>query len=157
MQEFEFTSRITGAPYASLVRELSNGVDRVGFIIRPRVAVSDRANQLILELSHEILSDTQKDRWPGTVLVGHEARVIEFRPIAAVLDKLLSVSDGFWDWMQPSLPEDLFFIKNDIAVLTSIAHEHFGLIRAERPTATMIDLINRGKMRQRQPRKPPAT
>lgn len=155
MREFEFTSRITGAPYASLVRELSIGADRVGFIIRPSVVVSDEAKKLIADLSEEVLADTEKDRWPGTILFGHQARVIELRPSATVFDRLLAASNGFWDWMQPALPEDLFIIKKEIAILTTIAHEHFGLIRIESPTATMAHLIERGKMLLRKRKNPP--
>jgi hypothetical protein len=79
--------------------------------------------------------------------------VIELKPTENVLDKLLAVSDCFWDWMQPNLPEDLFIMKQGLAVLTTSANEHFGVVRVELPTSTMSMLLRVGKMVKRKSKK----
>ena len=70
----------------------------------------------------------RRDRWPGTVLVGHYASVITYRASPEALATLLEPGSLF-AWRSPAYPEDLSFSSDRNSVcLATVSHEATGWI-----------------------------
>lgn len=73
-----------------------------------------------LEISREVVTS-----WPGTKLGGGDTAImIRLLSDRRFLDWALSVTNGLYDWVDPSPLEDVGFLRTDRTVwLASIAHE----------------------------------
>lgn len=61
--------------------------------------------------------------WPGTTLLASSATINYYRVNSKLIERLGEVSNSFFDWMQPKLPEDLGFLKDNKEWLINTAHE----------------------------------
>ena len=62
--------------------------------------------------------------WPGTLLLGHSARLYIFDVTPESIDALCEAVAGLFGWLGPEEPEDLSFYRRDGGVLLeSIGHE----------------------------------
>jgi hypothetical protein len=69
------------------------------------------------------LRQVKRDRWPGTILVGHYASVVTYRTAPEALPTLLEPGSLF-AWRAPAYPEDLSFSTDPGAVcLATVSHE----------------------------------
>ena len=119
---------VINEPRGNLLRRLLRAVAEHSssaiLVLRDDLGVSDTAISLLSALEPHVIERRRSASWPGTTLLNEEATTIRFRPIAPVLDQLLSVAEGLYEWQQPALPEDLAFLREDgTALLASISHE----------------------------------
>jgi hypothetical protein len=114
-------------PRGDVLRRLMGAVAALStssiLVIRDELGLSDTAMSLLSALEPHLVERQRSSSWPGTSLLDEKATVIRFLH-SAVLDQLLSAAEGLYEWQQPSLPEDLAFLRDDgTALLASISHE----------------------------------
>ena len=94
-------------------------------VVRDDLGLSEAGQALLARLEFQLLERKRGSSWPGTTLIGHEATILRFALGEGVLDELAAAAGGLFRWQQPTLPEDLAFIRSDgTAILSSICHEH---------------------------------
>ncbi len=121
---FDVISEPRGDLLRRLIRAVAERSSSVMVVLRDDLGVSETASSLLARLEPHVIERRRSSSWPGTTLLDEDATTIRFRPVAPVLDQILSAADGLYEWQQPSLPEDLAFLRDDgTAILASISHE----------------------------------
>ena len=108
--------------YSKLLREMLTNADSFSFVVRDGMGLNESGKKIIEDLKSHLIEATRSSEWPGTKLINHTALVSKYRLNEESI-KSLSRVKGLFDWMQPDLPEDLTFYKNDKPIFVSIAHE----------------------------------
>ncbi|MBN8730015.1 MAG: hypothetical protein J0L64_05690 [Acidobacteria bacterium] len=86
--------------------------------------------------------------WPGTLLLGHSARLYVFDVKPESIGILCDAVAGLFGWLAPEEPEDLAFYRSDGGLLLeSIAHEadarvHLSRDEWENLPATLKGFLN---------------
>lgn len=94
-------------------------------VVRPELGLSIKAKGLLQDLSLFLLKKESASSWPGTTLFEKVAELYYFRLESASLQLLKKACSGLYSWLQPALPEDLCFLRqNGEAWLITISHEH---------------------------------
>ncbi|WP_245583006.1 hypothetical protein [Paenibacillus daejeonensis] len=75
----------------------------------------------------------KQEYWPGTQLVGHYADVYYIACHPEVEAILQASTDRLYQWIMPSLPEDICFFKKSEPWLVTVAHEQIGIINTDDP------------------------
>lgn len=98
------------------------------FVVRPRPALDSRGDSVLEILQGSLVDSYEATEWPGTRLLVGSARVYVVKLDVAV-DILARVAGGFFDWRQPSLPEDLSLLREAREpCLVTISHEKDGYL-----------------------------
>lgn len=93
-------------------------------VVRDPAVLDDHAKRVLDDLSPYKAHEADVSEWPGTRLVGNTARLVHYRVADESIQLLRSASESLYEWVVPSLPEDLCFYRPDGAVLLgSISHE----------------------------------
>ncbi len=88
--------------------------------------LNDNAKLVLKELEPYIQQINEKDKCPGTKLLGHTAVVHYYTLNNESKEILKKHAEGLYSWVQPDLPEDLSFLKQDgTSWLINTAHESF--------------------------------
>lgn len=75
------------------------------------------------KLKPYLIKEEYTNKWPGTELLGHKAKV-RFYQFNRETVRILQEVESLYNWSWPNKPEDLaFYSKNGKCVLGSIAHE----------------------------------
>jgi hypothetical protein len=93
-------------------------------VLRDQLKSDDSAIELLLRL--DPFKEERSDRWPGTTLLGGAglATLYHFTLDDAAIATLTATVDSIYEWLHPSLPEDLGVLRGDDTTwLASIAHE----------------------------------
>lgn len=123
-KEYTILSEPTGEEYRSLLRALFPFSRQVLLVVRSTAPLSEFGRQILKELEKDLVLQEKRCEWPGTRLLGHTATVYIFALTSHCLDVLVCRADRLYQWQQPTLPEDLCFLRNEMdPVLTTIAHE----------------------------------
>lgn len=119
----------TGSAYEALVRATASVSFGVGFVIRPSERhLSTLARSVLEELTSELISSQDVWSWPGSDLLSTSPPYAHsvYRCGANAVELLVSAAHSFGDWVNPHLPEDLHFLREDgSVVLGSVAQERF--------------------------------
>jgi hypothetical protein len=105
---------------------------------------SESATSFVAKLEPFVLSDELKTSWPGggTVAPGKFGRVIRAKMCDDTLSLLKAAASDLYEWLQPSLPEDPAFYRDDGTVyLATISHE--GCAFFELQPAELTQLISK--------------
>lgn len=109
-------------------------------VVRPNLGVSERAQTVLDRLSPHLLERKKSSRWPGTELLVDTATVYRFAISAGTLHLLLEWATPLFDWQQPQLPEDLYFLREDgTEWLVTIAHERDAYLSVTPEELTVIE------------------
>lgn|SRR5271157_4597997 len=107
------TFSFTNEPRGELLRRLlAYGAlcsNRVGVVVRDQLPRQESLDAALRQLEPFLESDAHLDAWPGTQLLGHKAKVLQYLVEDALVEALIHLSDSLFGWLQPALPEDLFF------------------------------------------------
>lgn len=123
---YDLTGGLTKPEYGELIGSISIISSRMGFLIGSEfVRLAARARGVMNELSSHILLSEDVSAWPGSeILGGRTSRRYVYDVNPASIEIVTKAADGFSDWSNPDLPEDLHFLRNDnTTVLGNIAHE----------------------------------
>ncbi|MBE2188084.1 MAG: hypothetical protein IAE98_01335 [Candidatus Kapabacteria bacterium] len=123
--------------YKEFINVSKNFCDYFMFVVRRDVTeLNTQEISNVIELFKKFLvNTTETDEWPGTKLINDTATVYLFalNDESAIL--LNHIAMNFDDWIHPSFPEDLCFLRTSSdEFLTTIIHErdaYFILSEAE--------------------------
>ncbi len=126
------------------IKKLANGLlkyaDTFSFVLREENEISEQAKTLISDLSIFLIDEKEVQEWQGTRLLLGQARLFTFylNPESAFI--LCRSNDNLYEWVQPNLPEDLVFYKDNQPVFVSITHENDAYFQLDDDA---IDLLNK--------------
>ena len=106
-----------------LTNNLLNYADTFSFVLREEIEISEQAKTLISDLSTYLIDEKEVQEWPGTKLLIGQAKlyIYHFNQESAFV--LCRFNHNLYKWIQPELPEDLIFYKENLPVFISITHE----------------------------------
>jgi hypothetical protein len=140
MAVFNIKNEPVGVTYQELLRCSARFCDAFLLVVRNERDLNEDARRLLDNLSDFGISAKSENRWPGTELVNGTALVYRFVLNDSSIGQLSGAVRGLFDWVAPSRPEDLCFLRsNGLAWLTTIAHErdaYLTLAEGEEPVVT---------------------
>lgn len=123
MRVFRITRDVTGPSYNRLLEAVLEEASTFSLVWRDQLQFAPSATALRKALRGLQLRHVKRDRWPGTILVGHYASVVTYRVDPQALPTLLEPGSLF-AWRSPAYPEDLSFSTDSGAVcLATVSHE----------------------------------
>jgi hypothetical protein len=123
---YDIVTRPVGDAYESLLRVASRFATFLGVIVRSeRVRLTDRARAVLVSLEPHLVRVEDTASWPGTDLIGGRvSKRYIYRLTPESLDVLVAAASDLYQWVNPSLPEDLHLLREDgSTVLGSVAQE----------------------------------
>lgn len=125
-QVFDLVREPRGKRLRRLIHALAQHGSTVLMVVQDDLGLSDPAEALLTRLRPYLQEETRGSSWPGTTLLyGHAATIRRFRLTRGVVAAVVAAADGLYAWQQPTLPEDLAFLREDgTPILTSVCHEH---------------------------------
>lgn len=101
------------------------------FILVRRYDMDFDSNALsVLEALEPFLIEmNKKSSWPGTTLFEQTADVYTYKTVNEAQKILSASANSLFSWVQPSLPEDLCFLKKQIPWAENTAHEEQCIFR----------------------------
>jgi hypothetical protein len=143
----------SGDLFSLLIRAVAPYATVVGMVVRSdKVRLSAKARLILDSLEPFLVDASQTDTWPGTkLLAGRTSKVYHYRLAPHVLEILLSQSSSLYEWVNPAMPEDLHFLRDDGSpVLGNVAQEEdswleldedeFGIFSQEAPARLRASL-----------------
>jgi hypothetical protein len=114
---------VTGEAYRVLLEAALGGGGTFSLVWNAQLRFGPTAAAIRTQLRHLQLRHVKRDRWPGTILIGHVASVITYRADPSALPTLLEPG-SLLSWRAPKYPEDLSFSTDtgELALVT-VAHE----------------------------------
>ena len=123
MRVFRTTADVAGESYKLLLEAALKEAGTFSLVWRDQLQFAPSAAAVRHALRGLQLRAVKRDRWPGTILVGHYASVVTYRADRQALPTLLEPGSLF-AWRSPAYPEDLFFSNDSGAVcLATVSHE----------------------------------
>jgi hypothetical protein len=123
MRVYRITHDITGEAYRLLLEAALEEASTFSLVWRDQLQFAPSAAAVRKALRAFQVRHVKRDRWPGTILVGHYASVLTYRAAPEALPTLLEPGSLF-AWRSPAYPEDLSFTTAPGAVsLASVSHE----------------------------------
>jgi hypothetical protein len=118
------TCEPTGPLYRHLVRVAVLETASAYVVLRDG-KITPSVQNALEQLSIDELGRKNVREWPGTTLLGRDsATLVDYRCTRTLANGLTSLADRLYDWLGPSLPEDLGFVRSDGSVwMASISHE----------------------------------
>lgn len=93
-------------------------------VVRSDMDTNTNINHVLEKLQPSLKQVKEQFEWPGTVYLGEKpALVYYYSTDDHAKETLKQVSNSLHDWVQPNLPEDLSFIKNNKPWLINTSHE----------------------------------
>jgi len=130
---FTFMDEPRGQLLQRLLAYAATQSNRVGVVVCEQLPREASLEAALRELEPFLMHDEVTREWPGTQLLGHDARVFHYRVEAALIEVLSELSDSLYAWRQPELPEDPFLLRPDgSALLTTISHEEDAYLELSR-------------------------
>ncbi|MBA3020538.1 hypothetical protein [Propionicimonas sp.] len=125
--------RITEDDYRALVTSVGSMAALVGVVGRePRDLLGYAGKAVLSELSPYLERSVKISQWPGTRSIA-PARVEYFRSEPGAVDVITRCTGSFWEWMDPEMPEDLHFLREDgTVVLGSTTCERYAWLELDR-------------------------
>lgn len=123
MRIYRITHDITGEDYRLLLEAALAEASTFSLVWRDQLQFAPSAAAVRRALRRLQVRHVKRDRWPGTMLVGHYASVLTYRASPEALPTLLEPGSLF-AWRSPAYPEDLSFTTAPGTVsLATVSHE----------------------------------
>jgi hypothetical protein len=121
---YRITRDVTGEAYKILLEAALNEVSAFSLVWRTQLRFAPSATAVRKALRGLQLRHVKRNRWPGTILLGHGqgASVVTYRATLEALPTLL-VPGSLFAWQSPAYPEDLSFQTEEAVCLATISHE----------------------------------
>lgn len=122
---FVFRENPVGKVYQEVIDYCCAHAHAVLLVIRePDGTPCSELREAMARLSPYASSVVRSNKWPGTILYDGDAELHEFRIEAGLAEVLKSMQNGLFEWVHPSAPEDLIFLRESgDPVLVTISHE----------------------------------
>ncbi|MCW2753492.1 MAG: hypothetical protein JWQ32_903 [Marmoricola sp.] len=142
---WNITGRPSGDAYEALLRGVAERSTKFAFLVRsPSVKLSERAVVVMDELTPYLVGSEETQEWPGTQLVGSRMSTrYTFLLTTESLEVLIAAALGLFEWVNPTLPEDLHFLRADgSTVLGNVAQEDDAWLELEESeTVGIVDAL----------------
>jgi hypothetical protein len=123
MRVFRITRDVAGEAYRLLLEAALEEASTFALVWRDQLKFGPSAAAVRQTLRGLQVREAKRDRWPGTILAGHDASVVTYRAAPEALPTLLEPGSLF-AWRSPAYPEDLSFSTDRGGVcLATISHE----------------------------------
>lgn len=123
MEYWDLTENPKDEIYRELIKVLCDHSDKFYFVTRKEL----KYNQEILARFKPYTIEIYKTKkWANTMTKGPAATVFVMESNEETYKLLKQYASALYDWVAPSLPEDLTFIKNNFAWFSCTTHEEFG-------------------------------
>lgn len=126
------------------IKKLTEGLfdfaDSFSFVLRDENLMSQQTHTLLNELSIYLIIETDVKEWPGTKLTLDNARLFKYYLNKETAFILSFYNDNLYNWLQPTLPEDIVFYKNDQPVFVSITHEKEAYFEVSQDDINLIEM-----------------
>ncbi|WP_168413073.1 hypothetical protein [Bacillus salacetis] len=109
--------------YRRLITVLCDNSDKFYFVTRKELKYNQ---EVIAKFNPYIIESYETKKWANTITKGPAATVYVIEPNKETCKLLKEYANNLYEWVAPSLPEDLTFIKNNFAWFSSTTHEEFG-------------------------------
>jgi len=126
MTKLDISPTLAPDAFTELVRFLSQTSALMGVVLRvPEVRLERSARRVIEELAPALHGVTAVTEWPGTRTISQRTATRHlYRSGEVVARVILENSAGFGDWVNPTLPEDIHFLRSDGSVLMGSVAQH---------------------------------
>jgi hypothetical protein len=132
---------VVGDAYEFLIETCLRQEGTFTLVWRDQFQFGESARAIRADLSSLQVRHKKADRWPGTVLIGHDASVITYRVDAAALG-VLARPGSLFGWLAPDYPEDLSFSSTGGSLqLVTVSHENEGWILSTQLARTVGQLV----------------
>ncbi|GIW85425.1 MAG: hypothetical protein KatS3mg107_1085 [Gemmataceae bacterium] len=109
--------------YSRILNYAYRHCDYISFVIRFDLGLDPGGHKFLIHTKENIKRIDIVSEWPGTNLIDQVAIIVYLNFTESVLKEILNHTTGLYQWVQPSLPEDLCLYRCDNPWLASIAHE----------------------------------
>jgi hypothetical protein len=93
-------------------------------VIHPNLPLEKTGKAALEQLSPFLISKEESHEWPGTILTNSTALILKYHLEPGCITILKRLADRLYKWEQPTLPEDLCFLREDSSAwLVSTSHE----------------------------------
>lgn len=120
-------TNVTGDAYIQLMKFLFEKSHQFIIVIRDDIFKDKDINKIIEELSPFLIKKVRQGWWASTDLdledYDSPATVYFYNSTNEALDIVLNRSDNLFQWVQPSLPEDISFLIDGAYFFTTTTHE----------------------------------
>ena len=100
-------------------------------VVRKDLDLNEYARIILEKLQGSLKGMKEGSIWVSGQLLGKTAFDYHYNTDNQAREIIKECSDSLHSWVQPNLPEDLSFIKNDRAWLINTAHEYESYIETE--------------------------
>ncbi|NSL51523.1 hypothetical protein [Calidifontibacillus erzurumensis] len=123
MEYWRLIENPTGKTYQQFIKVLCDHSNKFYFVTRKEFTY----NKKVLDQFQPYVIETYKTKkWANTITKGSPATVYVIRANKETCKLLQQLSNSLYDWIAPNLPEDLTFIKDNVAWFTCTTHEKIG-------------------------------
>ncbi|MBF8984617.1 stage III sporulation protein AH [Lutibacter sp. B2] len=118
--------------YKLLITYASEICQEFVVVIRHGVKLSTEGQQILEQLKPYLKKSLLSKEWPGTETEGAPSTLYYYHSNEKTKYILLQSANSLYSWVNPKLPEDLCFIKDNGNVwLYNVAHEEISWIENE--------------------------
>ena len=126
IRRYDLLAEPRGEGYRNLIRASLDYANSFLLVVNPGIGiVEDPGQRLMRELHPYLLSEDRKTQWPGTMLLSDDSALVSRFSLSPQTSAILGGAvEGLFDWIGPTLPEDLCILRADGSPwLVAIAHE----------------------------------
>ncbi len=117
------TKDVNTSDLQQITSVLLNYADTFSFVVRDVSKLSEQGKELIKGLSIYLVNIVDTNSWPGTVLLDSTVKLYTYHFNEETALLLVHFEKVLSNWIEPNLPEDICFYKNDTPIFISITHE----------------------------------
>lgn len=119
-----------GRCYHELLKVAQHYCSHFSLVWQEQLKFEKSADVLAMKLQKHLLKEGYTNKWPGTELVGHKAK-IRYYALNKETITILKSTNRLYAWIAPELPEDLtLYVKSNDCWLVSVSHENMGWINS---------------------------
>lgn len=124
-EHFAVEQPISGDTYQTLLSIALQTCAEFMLVVRHETMLDASGQEVLHSLAPYIRDSRENDSWPGTRLFDQTAVVNRYSLSYGSYEILAKATDDLAEWVQPALPEDLCFLREDGSVwFSSVTHEH---------------------------------
>ncbi|MGL5347847.1 MAG: hypothetical protein ACRDA3_10885 [Peptostreptococcaceae bacterium] len=117
---------VQGDAYKEFIDLVSSFSSKFLFVEREDMDSNVNLKKVLRKLENSLIEMRIQSEWPTTMLgEGAVAKVYYYKIDNNSKNVLKEESDSLFAWEQPNLPEDLCFLKDDKAWISSCSHEGY--------------------------------
>lgn len=123
MEYWELTENPKDEIYRELIKVLCDSSDKFYFVTRKELTYNQ---EILVQFEPYTIESYKTKKWANTTTTGPAATVFVIESREETYKLLKENANTLYDWVAPSLPEDLTFMKNNFAWFSCTTHEEFG-------------------------------